>query len=187
MKIVNQDLWATAGNPNTVYVVTTNATLRMNGSLVMGRGAAFEAKKRYGPQIEYSCGAKITRLLNDEASQFVAGPNGGSSLEQGTPLPVDDAFGYDPRFYGFTHVSSIHVEGLGTEEFGIFQVKHDWWEDAKPELIQRSALKLARIARNHPKTTFRMNFPGIGNGRLTEEQVIPLLRDLPDNVIVCRK
>jgi hypothetical protein len=140
MKIVHEDLWTPA--ENTIYIVTTNATIRKDGALVMGRGAALEATKRY-PGIAYECGKIIC--------------NSGST-------------------YGVLRIRP---------DFYIFQVKRHWAEPADLELIKGSALRLQFIATSIPNKNFRMNYPGIGNGRLKREDVQPLLKTLPDNVIIC--
>jgi hypothetical protein len=64
-----------------------------------------------------------------------------------------------------------------------FQVKYNWWEDADLDLIASSARRLNAYARYLvPAASFAMNFPGIGNGRLHRNDVLPLLQCLPDNV-----
>lgn len=45
MKIAHEDLWKPV--ENAVYIVTTNSTIRKDGALVMGRGAALEATQSY--------------------------------------------------------------------------------------------------------------------------------------------
>lgn len=65
-----------------------------------------------------------------------------------------------------------------------FQVKHHWADEADLTLISEAALQLAETAWEHPGLTFHLNAPGIGNGRLSWNQVEPLLRCLPDNVFV---
>jgi len=58
--------------------------------------------------------------------------------------------------------------------------------EALPELIQRSAEKLTVWASAHPDCRIDLNFPGIGNGRLSPAQVLPVVGQLPDNVHVWR-
>lgn len=65
-----------------------------------------------------------------------------------------------------------------------FQVKRHWADEADPSLIQAAALQLAEAAHEHPNVTFHLNAPGIGNGRLSWEEVEPLLQVLPDNVLI---
>lgn len=67
---------------------------------------------------------------------------------------------------------------------GAFQVKRHYADDACIKLIRDSTLMLSTLAQEKPKTRFDMNYPGIGNGRLSINDVGPLLRNLPDNVHV---
>jgi hypothetical protein len=67
---------------------------------------------------------------------------------------------------------------------GWFQVKKDWQQPAEPELIARSVKALTQVADNHPDYVFHMNYPGIGNGKLNQQMVEPLVIGLPDNVIL---
>lgn len=128
-----------------VLLVTTNAMVRKDGALVMGRGAALEATKLW-PNLPYHLGRVI--IVRPEYGLVVPGP-----IVSG------------PRI-------------------GAFQVKHHWREEASPELILYSTLKLKAVATTFPDARFAVNFPGIGNGRLGREVVLPIIEKLPDNVDV---
>ncbi len=65
-----------------------------------------------------------------------------------------------------------------------FPVKHKWWEEADPKLISESAGALNKMARNNPDKKFVLPRPGCGNGKLQWKDVKPLLKKLPDNVLV---
>lgn len=65
-----------------------------------------------------------------------------------------------------------------------FPVKHNWYEDADPELIRSSAVKLHTMASVAVNAKFILPRPGCGNGHLKWEDVRPLVADLPDNVLV---
>lgn len=65
---------------------------------------------------------------------------------------------------------------------GFFMVKDHWREPAKYSIIDRSSNHLKAIAEFYPKLRYDLNFPGIGNGKLKREDVLPLLERLPDNV-----
>lgn len=67
---------------------------------------------------------------------------------------------------------------------GWFKVKNHWQQEARLDLIQESVYALTTQAVANPDVTFHMNYPGIGNGKLTEEEVNPLLTQLPNNVII---
>jgi hypothetical protein len=65
---------------------------------------------------------------------------------------------------------------------GAFQVKFNFADAADLDLIARSANELAKLATERHDWRFDMNYPGIGNGRLSLAAVDPLLESLPDNV-----
>ncbi len=69
-------------------------------------------------------------------------------------------------------------------KLGVFQVKYFWGHDAEIDLIAASARALSEIAVSKPHERFDMNFPGIGNGKLDYETVLPVLGVMPDNVHV---
>src|SRR5687768_10734729 len=63
---------------------------------------------------------------------------------------------------------------------GWFRVKDHFAQDAKLSIIERSATLLRDRASAYDRID--LNFPGIGNGKLPREDVLPLLQRLPDNV-----
>jgi len=143
MRIVTGDMFTGRCD---VLLVTTNAVVRNDGRLVMGRGAARTAVLKY-PKCDLVFGSMVRDF----------GPN-----------------------YGV-----LYYAPKPDLRLGIFQVKQHWADKADLHLIQRSVDVLRSTCTNLWKNrSVRLNFPGIGNGRLTEEQVLPLLRDLPDNVTI---
>lgn len=78
----------------------------------------------------------------------------------------------------------VLTNGSGVS-LGAFQVKFNFADEADLELIQRSADELHRIACEDGRV-FHVNFPGIGNGRLSIDDVMPIVETLPDNVNVWR-
>jgi len=65
---------------------------------------------------------------------------------------------------------------------GAFQVKHHYSDAATLSLIQYSTNHLYNLANRLPSKRFDMNFPGIGNGRLPYDEVLPIIETLPNNV-----
>ncbi len=65
-----------------------------------------------------------------------------------------------------------------------FQVKYRYDHDAELELITYSTSLLSIHASFAKNKRFDMNFPGIGNGRLNYDLVLPIIETLPDNVHV---
>ena len=162
--IVREELWKHPGFPGMI-VVTTNATIKSNNGLVMGRGAAREARDRISC-IDQECGLAIKAAINR------------SYQLRDKPAPDQ----YVSVGYYFLEVRPPTEDKVG---FGIFQVKVHYAEAAEVELIRRSAARLADYARQHPDTAIRMNYPGIGHGHLSRSEVEPLLADLPDNITIC--
>lgn len=70
------------------------------------------------------------------------------------------------------------------DKYGAFQVKKHFSNDAEYALIAYAAAQLAATANVLNKARFDMNFPGIGNGNLDYNEVLPLINHLPDNVHV---
>lgn len=67
-----------------------------------------------------------------------------------------------------------------------FPVKHKWFEKADKKLIKQSVVQLLALAQKHPDKRYVLPRPGCGNGKLKYEDVRPLLKILPDNVMVIR-
>lgn len=66
-----------------------------------------------------------------------------------------------------------------------FPVKHNWWEKADPQLIERSAQELVEWADTWGKDigieTYVVPRPGCGNGGLDWEDVKPILEPILDD------
>jgi hypothetical protein len=69
-------------------------------------------------------------------------------------------------------------------KLGAFQVKQHYSQPASLELIRRSTAALCAWCIKHPTATVVVNFPGIGNGRLRREDVLPIIAQLPDQVTI---
>ena len=83
------------------------------------------------------------------------------------------------------HIQSDFFYGvILMNPFSIFQVKYSYSDPADLDLIQRSSVMLGGYALRTPNIIFNLNFPGIGNGKLKYNDVLPLLESLPDNVHV---
>jgi hypothetical protein len=151
-----------------LVLVTTNAMVRSNGSLVMGRGAAKELVDRF-PRIDRDFGS-ILRM-----SSLVGKTYGVMILGKNFSLRVLD----DPGHPG----SIFHCK------FGVFQVKYHWKDKASLNLIHNSVERLCELIDGNSAHNYRisLNFPGIENGKLTREQVMPYIEKLPDNVTVWEK
>lgn len=120
----------------------------------MGRGAAFQATQRI-PGIAKESAEIITYRL-------------GLLHREGND-------------YGFVVVRQPRPEE-GKYGFGVFQVKKTWDQRATIPLISFSMNILRMYVLSKRNITIRMNMPGVGNGRLSKSQVLPLLQDLPKNL-----
>jgi len=89
----------------------------------------------------------------------------------GIDLKIGNAIKFDVgQNYGFLEGSKICV----------FQVKHHWGNPASLQLVRASVAKMR--ANVDPTLRYDMNFPAIGNGGLSYNEVYPLIKELPDNV-----
>lgn len=153
------NMWNIFGKTD-LFLITTNPIIRENGAVVMGRGIALEAKKRF-PNIPYDFARslKFSALKNQTHS-------------------------YKKISYGPSNIGPI-----GTYEnqlVGYFMVKEHWNKPADLNIIRNSARELLHCTTwIHGFKRIDINFPGIGNGKLERENVLPILeRYLPDNVHV---
>lgn len=87
---------------------------------------------------------------------------------------------YGLEYRGFWQYGFLLIK----PNFGIFQVKADWRKLASIALIKQSTEDLYQHATANPLKTYRMNYPGIGAGGLSERDVYPIIRELPNNVWV---
>lgn len=92
-----------------------------------------------------------------------------------------------PRLLGESIQRRGNVVSLLTPKILSFPVKHEWFEKADIQLIQKSTAELKKRALARPELKYILPRPGCGNGKLLWEEVRPLLVDLPDNVIVIGK
>lgn len=85
------------------------------------------------------------------------------------------------RAFPHNPVGNLYYEPIfGKQSVGYFMVKDHWGEPAKIPIIMRSVARLIEIAPSWRRID--LNFPGIGYGKLSREEVLPLLETLPDNV-----
>lgn len=107
-------------------------------------------------------------------------------MGRGAAKEVRDAYaGIDKRIrICDSGVSFTFIDGR--QILGWFCVKNYFGDQADIDLIKRSTETLAGFAQDRTDVSFHMNFPGIGAGWLTYEKVLPIVRILPDNVILYR-
>lgn len=179
-KIVREELWQPTDGLYLI-AVSTNASISSKGKLVMGRGAAHQARERL-PGIDRECAKVIEDALRSIWSY--PAPHGDAAMDAyDMECDAEDFDHYSGTGYYFRVVREPQVGKAG---FGIFQVKEHFGDKADLELVRRSAIVLAEYARQHSDVQVRMNYPGIGwGGRRHRREVEPLLDCLPENVTVC--
>lgn len=67
---------------------------------------------------------------------------------------------------------------------GAFVVKDHWRRPADINLVIKATGQLEQLANNNPSYTFHLPFPAIGKGGLSVNEVLPIIQQLPDNVLV---
>jgi hypothetical protein len=156
------NMWDVFGKTD-LFCITTNPIVSLAGHAVMGAGIALEAVKRY-PSIQYDFAQRLEYLNHD------------SFIDPGQP----------PEFRYFGHIGMYDKQNVY-----YFMVKDHWKNQARLDYIDSSckALIASLISRGIParymdELRVDLNFPGIGNGRLRREDVLPIIEQLPDNVHV---
>lgn len=122
--------------------------------------------------------------------------DGSLVMGRGIAKQVKEMFpGIDADF-GFAISSRGKSEGFyGTlshilhPKIRAFQVKYHWAAPAEYTLIRKACEfmmmdKDTDEALENKQMVYFLNFPGIGNGRLKREAVLPLIEKLPDSVHV---
>jgi hypothetical protein len=97
---------------------------------------------------------------------------------------IDKLFGIAVHTYGPRY--GVLVQNYDSVLLGAFQTKYNWREPSSPDLIQYSTSKLLWICEHYDYTIF-LPFPGIGCGGLTEDEVLPIISVLRDNVVIWRR
>lgn len=151
MKLLRGNMWDQFGKTDW-FLITTNPVINAKGAVVMGRGIALEAAKRY-PRLPYDMAERI------------------KGAEGVTISPVWNIGFYDGQRVGY------------------FMTKYHWKKDSDLGLIGQSVDSLADTLVTLKKAfgsaiRVDLNFPGIGNGKLSREDVLPIIERLPDNVHV---
>ena len=113
--------------------------------------------------------------------KIVMGRGAAQQLKESYGGGIDKLFG--------TYLKEHHLQRYGVfifmgEALGVFQVKYHFREKADLELIKYSTAMLTQHTMDFPHITFNLNFPGIGYGNLTREEVLPIIQFLPDNVVI---
>lgn len=152
-----------------LVLTTTNATINTDtGGLVMGRGHAKQVRDRYR-----AVDKKLAHAIRKSVIERVATVGEGD---------ISIRLGERYVLYGdYYLIVSSHWPRV---KLGAFQVKRSFSERADLDLISKSTMKLLEFIKANDVQRVDLPFPGIGNGKLSEAQVAPILEILPDNVRV---
>ena len=117
--------------------------------------------------------------------------NGAIVMGRGAAKQVRDSYpGIDRAFGKLIRDNPddyMLIHKMGSIQFlGWFKVKNHWQQPADLKLIELATAALSLHASDYPIHTFHMNFPGVGNGRLNDSAVLPIIETLPDNVWIYR-
>ena len=85
--------------------------------------------------------------------------------------------GMQDEVYGLLVSPSWPVKKLAA-----FQVKTNFRSKAELEIITASTHALSTFAKANPNKRIALNFPGIGNEKLPYNEVLGIVKHLPDNV-----
>ena len=148
MIVKRGNMWDAVNDKCSHFCFTTNACVKTDGRLVMGKGIAKKVGDMF-PDIPVKLGRAINHLV----------------------------------LYGIKHAGYYKINGHSVL-MTAFQVKGSWKQPADLQLIEYSALLLKKVAElpGLKSKVILLNFPGIGNGGLAKETVLPYLQVLPDNV-----
>lgn len=141
-----------------LFLFTSNPVVNKQGLAVMGRGIAKQLSDR------------LPTIRNDFA----------------------DYLNRSSGEYTVAELGNYELDGE-IQCVGYFMVKAHWAEAAKLSVIEKSVHSLTELLEHHQwfaeemcgvPFNFRvdLNFPGIGNGKLQRDDVLPLLLKLPDYV-----
>ena len=130
-------------------------------------------------------------LVGDNIYMFTANStirnNGCLVMGAGCAKAVRDTYqGIDQLFGDKIDINQYGVEFVQWKEqfIGAFQTKYHWQNGSPLGLVEYSCQKLTHIANKRPQHTFHLPFPAISHGGRGVEEVMPLVKMLPDNVIV---
>lgn len=107
----------------------------------------------------------------------------GIALEAAKKYPeIQRSFGQWLQATDSCRASCGWICTLEGQDVGYFMVKNHWASNADPSIISKSVASLLEWMLDFQFERIDLNFPGIGNGKLKREDVLPLLEPLPDNV-----
>ncbi len=123
-----------------------------------------------------------TNPIVTQAGKLVMGRGIAAQMRDNFP-GSDVEFANLVRAFPQRHVMTMYYAPVFDAQLvGFFMVKLHWNAPAHIPTIMRSTAELIEIAPQYERID--LNFPGIGNGKLKREDVLPIIEQLPDNVHV---
>jgi hypothetical protein len=160
MKEARVELFSLMGRVDWLCI-TTNGTRKNDGSAVMGRGCALQAKERW-PELP----AKLGRTIK----QF-----GNLPHTLGAITKAGELWELTQHHW---NIPSPSIDGISI--LWSFPVKHYWGEPASLGLIETSARMMMFEAKDLD-VEIALPLPGCGNGGRSWSEVGPILHSILDN------
>ena len=168
MREKTQDLWG-----ERVIVITTNGFVKANGGCVMGRGCAYEAKRRY-PELPFKLGNYIRKYGN---RVFNLGVQADGKRVISFPVKPEAI-----RFDGSNVVRHMR------SRFRVGDMVSGWAAIADLSIIEESSKQLSALADRLGLTEVFVPRPGCGAGELSWTAVKPVLEKyLDDRFVIVHK
>jgi hypothetical protein len=131
-------------------------------------------------------------IVGNEIYMFTANStlknDGKLVMGAGCAKTVRDTYHGIDKMFGdkIGHLSEFNVLFVKHNEqwIGAFQTKINWQESSPMFIVMDSVNKLTRIANERPLWTFHLPCPAINHGGQKVEDILPMLEQLPDNVII---
>lgn len=168
MRIIYGNLWDFVDKVDALCI-TTNRFVKKDGSAVMGKGCALEAKIKYSG-IEYKLGGKITQ---GEKSTTIIWKK---PIILSFPVKPDELVCKSPETDIVSHMRS---------KFTIGEKIPGWACKADLKIIEESAMNLLSITNKEKWNKIILPFPGCGAGELTWKEVELTINRYLDNRFIC--
>ena len=147
--------------PADAKCITTNGNINLRDEAVMGTGVAKEATLRW-PELPATLGRLLKQVGNHVGSAGRVTYSPAAEIHHRGDV-YDLPWNIEERF-----------------ELVFFPVKENWGDNAHPRLIRQSALELVSLTNSKGWERVYLPRPGCGAGRLSWEQVKPILSPLLD-------
>ena len=110
--------------------------------------------------------------------------NGELVMGAGNAKVVRDTYKGSAKIFGTMIKGNKKFYLKGSKDLGVFafQTKIKWRDKSHQDIIEKGIKKLTDYAIKHDFLKIALPFPGISNGGLNREDILPFLKVLPNNV-----